>query len=42
MPARGGNDRARRWAATGAEHDSSADPLLQAALAFEFDQRIAW
>ena len=30
------------WAATGAEHDPSADPLLQSAPAFEFDQRITW
>ncbi len=30
------------WAATDAEHDPAADPLLQPAPAFEFDQRIAW
>jgi len=30
------------WAATDAEHDPAADPLLQSAPAFEFDQRIAW
>ena len=31
------------WEATGAEHDPpAADPLLQSAPAFEFDQRIAW
>ena len=30
------------WEATGAEHDPPADPLLQPAPAFEFDQRIAW
>jgi hypothetical protein len=30
------------WAATGAEHDPSADPLLQSAPAFAFDQRLTW
>jgi hypothetical protein len=30
------------WAAGDAEHDPAADPLLQPAPAFEFDQRIAW
>jgi hypothetical protein len=30
------------WEATDAEHDPAADPLLQPAPAFEFDQRIAW
>jgi len=30
------------WAAADAEHDPAADPLLQPAPAFEFDQRIAW
>ena len=30
------------WEATGAAHDPSADPLLQSAPAFEFDQRLAW
>ncbi len=31
-----------RWEATGAAHDPSADPLLQSAPAFEFDQRLSW
>jgi hypothetical protein len=30
------------WAATDAEHDPAADPLLQSAPAFEFDQRLSW
>ena len=30
------------WDAAGAEYDPSADPLLQSAPAFEFDQRIVW
>ena len=30
------------WAAADAEHDPSADPLLQSAPAFEFDQRLTW
>jgi len=30
------------WAAAGAEHDPAADPLLQSAPAFEFDQRLSW
>jgi hypothetical protein len=30
------------WTATDAERDPAADPLLQPAPAFEFDQRIAW
>jgi len=30
------------WAAAGAEHDPTADPLLQCTPAFAFDQRIAW
>jgi hypothetical protein len=30
------------WEAADAEHDSAADPLLQCALAFEFDQRLSW
>ena len=30
------------WAATGAAHDPSADPLLQSAAAFAFDQRLTW
>jgi hypothetical protein len=30
------------WEATGAEHDPSADPLLQSAPAFDFDQRVNW
>ena len=30
------------WEATGAEHDPAADPPLQLAPAFEFDQRITW
>ena len=30
------------WAAAAAAHDPAADPLLQPAPAFEFDQRIAW
>jgi hypothetical protein len=30
------------WAATDAEHDPAADPLLQCAPAFEFDQRRSW
>ena len=30
------------WEATGAAHDPSADPLLQSAPAFEFDQRLSW
>ena len=30
------------WEATDAEHDPAADPLLQPAPAFKFDQRIAW
>jgi len=30
------------WAATDAEHDRGADPLLQSAPAFEFDQRLSW
>ena len=31
-----------RWEATDAEPDPAADPLLQPAPVFEFDQRIAW
>jgi hypothetical protein len=31
-----------RWEATGSEHDPAADPLLQSAPAFEFDQRLSW
>jgi hypothetical protein len=27
---------------TDTEHDPAADPLLQRALAFEFDQRLSW
>jgi len=46
MPSRAGKDRARlRPTSVGggdAEHDPAADPLLQRAPAFEFDQRIAW
>jgi hypothetical protein len=38
-------DRAPRgpplWAAADAEHDPAADPLLQPAPAFEFDQRLS-
>ena len=30
------------WEATGDAHDPSADPLLQSAPAFEFDQRLSW
>jgi hypothetical protein len=30
------------WAAADAEHDRGADPLLQSAPAFEFDQRLSW
>jgi hypothetical protein len=30
------------WAATDAEHDPAADPLLQSVPAFEFDQRLSW
>ena len=30
------------WEATGAAHDPSADPALQPAPAFEFDQRLTW
>jgi hypothetical protein len=30
-----------RWEAAHTEHDPAADPLLQPAPAFEFDQRIA-
>jgi len=30
------------WEATGSEHDPAADPLLQCAPAFEFDQRLSW
>ena len=30
------------WEATGAAHEPSADPLLQSAPAFEFDQRLTW
>jgi len=30
------------WAATDAEHDPAADPLLQCVPAFEFDQRLSW
>ena len=30
------------WAAADAEHDRCADPLLQSAPAYEFDQRVAW
>ena len=30
------------WEAADAEHNPAADPLLQPAPAFEFDQRIAW
>lgn len=30
------------WAAAGAAHDPAADPLLQSAPAFEFDQRLRW
>jgi hypothetical protein len=30
------------WEATGTAHDPSADPLLQSAPAFEFDQRLTW
>jgi len=30
------------WAATAAEHDPAADPLLQSTPAFEFDQRLSW
>ena len=30
------------WEATGDAHDPSADPLLQCAPAFEFDQRLSW
>ena len=30
------------WEAFDAEHDPAADPLLQCAPAFEFDQRISW
>jgi hypothetical protein len=30
------------WVAANAEHDLAADPLLQCAPAFEFDQRISW
>ena len=29
------------WAATDAEHDPAADPLLQSTPAFEFDQRLS-
>ena len=29
------------WAAADAEHDPAADPLLQSAPAFEFDQRLS-
>ena len=29
------------WEAAGAEHQPSADPLLQSAPAYEFDQRIS-
>jgi hypothetical protein len=29
------------WEATDAEYDPAADPLLQSAPAFEFDQRVA-
>jgi hypothetical protein len=30
------------WEATDSEHDPVADPLLQSAPAFEFDQRLSW
>jgi len=30
------------WEAADAEHDPAADPLLQSAPTYEFDQRIAW
>ena len=30
------------WEATGDAHDPAADPLLQPAPAFEFDQRLSW
>jgi hypothetical protein len=30
------------WEANGAAHDLSADPLLQSAPPFEFDQRLTW
>ena len=30
------------WEAADAEHDPAADPLLQPAPAFEFDQRRSW
>jgi hypothetical protein len=30
------------WVAADAEHDPAADPLLQCAPAFEFDQRRSW
>jgi hypothetical protein len=44
MPTRGRNDRTRPrlWEATGAEQDPAADPLLQSAPAFEFDERLTW
>jgi len=30
------------WEAVDAEHDCAADPMLQCAPAFEFDQRLRW
>jgi hypothetical protein len=30
------------WEAADAEHDPAADPLLQSAPAFTFDQRLSW
>lgn len=30
------------WEATDPEHDPAADPVLQSAPVFEFDQRIGW
>jgi len=30
------------WEATGYEHDPAADPPLQCAPAFAFDQRLSW
>jgi hypothetical protein len=30
------------WETADPEHDPAADPLLQCAPAFEFDQRISW
>jgi hypothetical protein len=45
-PRAGGDHRSARgpplWEAADAEHDPAADPLLQCAPAFTFDQRLSW